>query len=190
MLLQGLNDDAAALQKIASVLRRIQPDAVHINLPSRPPAETWVRPSDEEGLMRATAMLGDIAGVVSPAKGRFDLAGHDNVIDAIIAIITRHPMHQEELECALAQWSLDQVDEGLVALEASGQAQVVERLGRRFWSAAPAHYPGEARSLTSAPGERHHYRGENHKDEAGGEKSCSNIGTELTSQSRRIALNK
>lgn len=140
--------------------------------------------------MRATAMLGDIARVVSPAKGRFDLAGHDNVIDAIIAIITRHPMHQEELECALAQWSLDQVDEGLVALEASGQAQVVERLGRRFWSAAPAHYPGEARSLTSAPGERHHYRGENHKDEAGGEKSCSNIGTELTSQSRRIALNK
>jgi len=171
MLVQGLNDTEAALQKIVTVLHRIQPDEVHINLPTRPPAETWVRPSDEEGLIRATAMFGDIARVIYPAKGRFDLTGHDNVIDAIIAIITRHPMHQEELECTLAQWSLDQVDEGLVALEASGQAQVVERFGKRFWSAAPAHYPDEVRSLTNAPGERRHYRAEKKMDKAGFEQS-------------------
>ena len=43
MLVQGLNDTEAALQDIAAVLHRIQPDEVHINLPTRPPAETWVR---------------------------------------------------------------------------------------------------------------------------------------------------
>ncbi len=44
MLVNGLNDSASALWDIAKVLDRIRPDAVHINLPIRPPAEPWVQP--------------------------------------------------------------------------------------------------------------------------------------------------
>ncbi|HID51458.1 MAG TPA: radical SAM protein [Anaerolineae bacterium] len=154
MLAQGLNDTEAALRDIAAVLQRVQPDQVHINLPTRPPAETWVRPSDEEGIMRARAILGDIAQVVHPAEGNFDLSGCETAVDAIIAIITRHPMRQEELERALAQWNPAQVNEALAELAASGQAQVVERLGARFWSAAPAHYPDETHSKAAKPGHR------------------------------------
>ena len=157
MLVQGLNDTEAALQEIAAVLRRVQPDEVHINLPTRPPAETWVRPSDAEGLLRARAILGDIAVVVHPAEGEFDLSGFDTAVDAIIAIITRHPMRQEELERTLTRWTPGHVRETLTDLAASGQAQVVERYGVRFWSAAPSHYPDEAHSLTAVPGQHHHY---------------------------------
>lgn len=153
MLVQGLNDTAIALQEIAEVLRRIEPDEVHINLPTRPPAESWVRQPEEEGLMRAMAVLGDIARVVHPAEGSFDLSGYDHVVDAIIGIITRHPMRQEELERTLAQWAPGQVAEALDRLAASGRAQVVERLGTQFWSAAPARYPDEAHSLAAAPGQ-------------------------------------
>jgi len=158
MLVQGLNDTEAALQDIAAVLRRIRPDEVHINLPTRPPAETWVRPSDEEGLMRARAILGDIATVVHPAEGSFDLSGCDTAVDAIISIITRHPMCQEELERTLSRFTPGRVQEALADLESSGQAQVVERYGTRFWSAAPSRYPDEARSLAAAPGQRRHRR--------------------------------
>ena len=156
MLVQGLNDTEVALQEIAAVLRYIRPDEVHINLPTRPPAETWVREPEEEGLMRAMAILGDIAKVVHPAEGSFDLSGYDNVVDAIIGIITRHPMRQEELERTLAQWSPGHVSEALGTLENSGKAQVVERLDKRFWSAAPSRYPDEVLSLAAAPG--HHQR--------------------------------
>lgn len=158
MLVQGLNDTEAALQDIAAVLRRIQPDEVHINLPTRPPVETWVRPSDEEGLMRARAILGDIATVVHPAEGSFDLSGCDAAVDAIIGIITRHPMRQEELERTLARWTQGHVHEALADLEAGGQAQVVERFGTRFWSAAPSRYPDEAHSQAVAPGQLRHRR--------------------------------
>jgi hypothetical protein len=72
-------------------------------------------------------------------------------VDAILGIITRHPMQQSELEQALAQWAPGRVDEVLASLEASGRAQIVQRMGRRFWSAAPAHYPDEEHSLRSAP---------------------------------------
>jgi wyosine [tRNA(Phe)-imidazoG37] synthetase (radical SAM superfamily) len=154
MLVRGLNDTEQALREIASVLRQIGPDEVHINLPTRPPAETWVQPPDEEGLMRATAILGDIARVVHPVEGTFDLSGGENLTDAIVGVITRHPMRQAELERALAQWAPGRVSQALAELEASGQAQVVERYGARFWSAAPARYPDESQSARIAPGHR------------------------------------
>lgn len=156
MLVQGLNDTEAALQEIAPLLRRIRPDEVHINLPTRPPAETWVRPPDEEGLLRARAILGDIARVVHSIDGTFDLSGFDTAVNAIIAIITRHPMRQEELEQALACWTPERLQGALAALKMSGKAQVVERYGARFWSAAPSCYPDEAHSLVVAPGQRRH----------------------------------
>ena len=158
MLVRGLNDTEQTLRDIAATLRQIQPDQVHINLPTRPPAETWVQPANEEGLIRARAILGNIATVVHPVEGSFDLSGYDSVVDAIIAIITRHPMREEELKHTLDLWSPDCVSEVLADLEASGRAQVVERYGARFWSAAPAHYPDRAHSLATAPGHGRHHR--------------------------------
>ena len=141
MLLRGLNDSRQALEEIAKILKMIKPEAIHINLPTRPPAEPWVRPADEEGLMRALSILGNIAEVVHPAQGGFDLSGYDNVIDVVVGIITRHPMRQDELERTLDRWAPIQVSEALEELEASGRVQMVERYGVRFWSAATAHYP-------------------------------------------------
>ena len=117
MLVRGLNDSEETLREIAAILKRIQSDEVHINLPTRPPAEIWVQPSDEEGLMRT------------------------QVVDAIVSIITRHPMNEAELHRALEKWTPGQVDKALQQLSTSGGAQVVERYGKRFWSASPARYP-------------------------------------------------
>lgn len=154
MLVQGLNDSTAALEKTANVLEEIQPDAVHINLPTRPPTETWVRPPDEEGLMRAISIFGNIAEVVHPAEGDFDLSGYDNAVDAIIGIITRHPMRQDELERALTRWSPKQICGALAYLEIGGRAQVAERLGVRFWSAVRSMYPDAEHSQRTNPGRR------------------------------------
>jgi wyosine [tRNA(Phe)-imidazoG37] synthetase (radical SAM superfamily) len=163
MLVQGLNDSEEALRDIAEVLYQIGPDEVHINVPTRPPAETWVRPPDEAGLMRALAILGDVAKVMHPAEGTFDLRGCDTVTEAVLGIITRHPMRQEELEQTLAQWAPEQISDVLAEFEADGRAQVVERFGSRFWSAAPARYPDETHSLASSPGRRHRHRASDEK---------------------------
>jgi wyosine [tRNA(Phe)-imidazoG37] synthetase (radical SAM superfamily) len=151
MLVRGLNDTPQALEDIAQILQRVKPDAVHINLPTRPPAETWVQPTDDEGLMRAISILGTTAEVVHPAEGSFDLSGYENVVDAIIGIVTRHPMRQDELERTLTRWSPGQVIEALADLNASGRAQIVERYGTRFWSAEPARYPDKAQSQRTNP---------------------------------------
>jgi wyosine [tRNA(Phe)-imidazoG37] synthetase (radical SAM superfamily) len=151
MLVRGLNDTEQALRDIASILRRVEPDEVHISLPTRPPAEIWVQPADDEGVLRALVILGEVAHVLHPAAGSFDVSGYENLADAVIGIITRHPMRQEELERTLDQAAPDQVDDILAELEQSGRAQVVERYGVRFWSAAPSHYPTEAQSTAIDP---------------------------------------
>lgn len=151
MLVRGLNDTEEALRAIADIFRRIGPEEIHISLPTRPPAETWVEPPDAEGLMRAQAILGSVAHVVHPAHGTFDLRGYDNITDAVVSIVTRHPMSEEDLLETLQRWSPDGVQAALAALEASGRAQVVERYGLRFWSAAPSHYPSETESRAVDP---------------------------------------
>ena len=140
MLLKGLNDTENALHDLAVLLSCIKPDKVHISLPIRPPAEDWVQPADEEGVMRAVAILGTRAHVLHPAMGTFDLSGAETVIDGILGIVTRHPMRQEELEITLARWNPNEIGRVLRELEASEQVRVVERYGVRFWCSADSRY--------------------------------------------------
>jgi len=143
MLIHGLNDTEAALRDIAAALRQIRPDQVHITQPTRPPVETWVQPPSQEGLLRARAILGEITKISHPSSGEFDLSGYDDVVDAILSIISRHPIREQTLIRTVARWFPDQAKDALQALEASGRAQVVERYGVRFWSASPSYYPVE-----------------------------------------------
>lgn len=140
MLVKDLNDTEIALVEIAEILNRVDPDEIHINLPNRPPAESWVVLPDQEGLMRALAILGRVATVVHPAEGSFDLSGYENIVDAIVGIITRHPMREDELRRALEDLGGEKVENALAQLTSSGRAQLIERHGMRFWSASPSHY--------------------------------------------------
>jgi wyosine [tRNA(Phe)-imidazoG37] synthetase (radical SAM superfamily) len=158
MLIQDLNDSDQALDDLAALLKRIQPDEIHINLPTRPPAETWVKPADESTLLKALVKFSDTARVIHPSDGTFELGCCDNIVEAVLQIITRHPMRQDQLEQALAQWAPDQVSEVLNDLQASGRAQVVERLGAHFWSAGQSRYPDDAQSEAAAPGRTAAYK--------------------------------
>ena len=140
MLVSGLNDSEKALHDLAAVLERIKPDQVHLSLPVRPPAESWVQPTDEEGLLRAQAILGDVAQVLSPAQGEFDLRGCGNVSEAILSIIARHPMREDDLLAALQRWPDEDVGQILQNLSANGLAQLVTRYGVRFWAASGTKY--------------------------------------------------
>jgi wyosine [tRNA(Phe)-imidazoG37] synthetase (radical SAM superfamily) len=151
MLIKGLNDTEPALRDLAAAFQKIKPEKIHLNLPTRPPVETWVSPPDQEGLMRATAILGDITHVVHPIEGVFDLSGYDNVIEAVIGIITRHPMREDILQRTLSDWAPGEVHNALSKLSTSGRAQLVERCGARFWSAAGSFYPDMKHSERSSP---------------------------------------
>jgi wyosine [tRNA(Phe)-imidazoG37] synthetase (radical SAM superfamily) len=151
MLIKDLNDSESALFDLARVLGEISPDKIHITLPTRPPAEVWVEPSDEEGLMRARAMLGEAAEVTHPAEGTFTLTRHDDVNGAILSIIKRHPMRKEDLERIFHLEGSWEITNTLAELQAEGLVQVVKRLGVSFWSASPSYFPDEVHSRKTKP---------------------------------------
>ncbi len=166
MLVQWLNDSEQALRDIADAVVRIQPDEVHIVLPTRPPVETWVQPADEGGLLRARAILGDIAHVLHPRSGSFDLSGNESLTEAVVGIITRHPMRESQLIETLQLWSPGDIAATMLELERSGMAQVVESLGIRYWSASPSIYPDvEQSELTDVRQAGKGFRGEKDEEE-------------------------
>jgi wyosine [tRNA(Phe)-imidazoG37] synthetase (radical SAM superfamily) len=141
MLIKDLNDSVETLTEIASHLREIQPDEVHILLPTRPPVEPWVKPADQEGIQRARDIFGSIARVVNTTDGVFELAENENLVDAVVDIITRHPMQETEIIQALKKHPQVDVKKALNFLEISGKAQIVNRFGVKYWSSSSGYYP-------------------------------------------------
>jgi wyosine [tRNA(Phe)-imidazoG37] synthetase (radical SAM superfamily) len=143
MLVNGVNDTTSALTAIAAAVERIDPDEVHITLPTRPPAEPWVEQPDEEGLVRATLILGSVARIVQPPETAVTPQVDGDIIDAVHTIVACHPLREVELVRILARWAPGRVFETLSNLADSGKTSVVERLGTRFWCAADADYAEE-----------------------------------------------
>ncbi len=138
MLVKGVNDTEQLLTGIAGALRQIRPDQVHLNVPIRPPAETWVEPPEDEGMIRAMAILGEVAPIVTPATGAFKLGEGKSAVEAVIDIIRRHPMQEAELVETLSHYVDDpaEVDRTLARLAASDQAQRRVYRGQAFWEYA------------------------------------------------------
>jgi wyosine [tRNA(Phe)-imidazoG37] synthetase (radical SAM superfamily) len=141
MLVDGLNDSPQALAELAAVLKPIHPEQVHINLPTRPPAETWVLPASRQAVLQARDILGEVARIIPPEAGYFNLGNPSDLKEAILNVITRHPMREDELLEALNNAAPGEAHMALESLATSGQAKVVKRYGIRFWSASSTRHP-------------------------------------------------
>ena len=146
MLMQGVNDGEEALTAIADALREIKPDCIHVNIPSRPPAETWVQPADEDGVLRAMAILGEITKVVHPIEGKYERGSANNILEAILTIIQRHPMREDEVKRTLARWEPEEPLRLFDQIAASEQIQIIERHGVRFYCSTDSFFPDKTNS--------------------------------------------
>jgi len=151
MLINSLNDSLEALQDLSDVIADINPDQVHLSQPTRPPAESWVSPPDEDGLLRAQAVLGRTAQTLHPAQGIFDFSQYESLIDAAADVISRHPMREDQLLRTLEKWAPENVKQTLKELEQSGRAQTIQRYGVRFWGGPGANFPEPVQSEKTRP---------------------------------------
>lgn len=65
MLVRGLNDAPAYLEKMKRIIDRLAPDRVQFNAPVRPPAEAWVRPVTATTLRAVRRIFGPGCDIVS-----------------------------------------------------------------------------------------------------------------------------
>ena len=136
MLLGGINDTDAALNDLADVLEEINPDMVHLVLPTRPAPEQEIRLPSNDRLEQAIAILSKVAVVINPLKGNMDLRNAPDMLEAIIAIVSRHPVQQRELHKAVADCfpgEAQKADDILSGLFVSGRFGLVEHNGESYW---------------------------------------------------------
>jgi wyosine [tRNA(Phe)-imidazoG37] synthetase (radical SAM superfamily) len=133
MLVRGINDGVDNIQALAAFLSELQPAIAYLGIPTRPPAEPWVRAPDAATLNRAYHILGDKLRHVEYLTGyegnAFACTG--NIATDLLAITAVHPMREEAVGALLARASSSW---GTVErLVQDGQLAATEYEGHRFY---------------------------------------------------------
>ncbi len=133
MLVAGLNDGPSHLEGLAALLAELGPRISYLAIPTRPPAEAWVHPPEEEGLNRAFQILRGrlprVEYLIGYEGSAFAFTG--DVEEDLLSITAVHPMREDAVRELLgkagADWS---VVERLIR---SGALREVEYGGRKFY---------------------------------------------------------
>ncbi|MBZ0268579.1 TrmO family methyltransferase [bacterium] len=144
MLVRGVNDREEVLAELRRALDRVMPDRIYLNVPIRPPAESWVRPPDAAGLVRAERILGNVIRIDEPERGDFGGVGEDPS-RALLAILRRHPMREEQVLETLRRLPESTLLSTLRDLEQTGRVQHIEHGNHTYFAVADARY-GTGRS--------------------------------------------
>jgi len=133
MLVAGINDDEASIERTARFIGALEPLRAYVAIPTRPPAEPWVRAPSVETARRA-------AEIFRSAELPTELLVEDDVAETfapapdpaagLLGIVAVHPMTEADARAYLARsggdWAVAQrlLDEGRL---------VVVRHGRRTY---------------------------------------------------------
>jgi wyosine [tRNA(Phe)-imidazoG37] synthetase (radical SAM superfamily) len=133
MLVENTNDSANSLRKIADFLNHLQPVKAYLAVPTRPPAEKWVRPPDENVLNQAFQILNEkpfkVEYLIGYEGNAFAFTG--NVKEDLLSITAVHPMRQDAVNEFLMQAGADW--EIVQKLLDQSQLTEVEYKGRKFY---------------------------------------------------------
>jgi len=109
---------------------------VHLVLPTRPATEEQVAVPDRDSVERAFEVLSSVATVMHPVKGRMALEGAEDMLAAVSAIVSRHPLQERELlDALLSRFSGDRcaASGALAELYASGRFDRYTQAGEVYW---------------------------------------------------------
>ena len=124
MLVKNVNDNPDHVGQIAKFLPHLRPARAYLSVPTRPPAELWVRSPDEETINQAYQILSQEVDRVETLLGyegnAFAFTG--NVQEDLLSITAVHPMREEAVSKLLSRAGSD----WLVVRELIAQDQLVE----------------------------------------------------------------
>jgi len=95
MLVNDINTSMAELLPMKEGIENISPDRIYVMLPTRPPAEKWVKPPDPAKLLLAQKLFSGSIPISGLEYGDFGVKDFEDVKEAIIEIGSRHPLRKE-----------------------------------------------------------------------------------------------
>jgi wyosine [tRNA(Phe)-imidazoG37] synthetase (radical SAM superfamily) len=100
MLIDGVNDDPDHIHRLASLVSRVYPDKAYLAIPTRPPANKDVLPSNEtrinESFQIFSEKLPEVEYLIGFEGNAFAFTG--NVEEDILSITAVHPMREDSVK--------------------------------------------------------------------------------------------
>jgi wyosine [tRNA(Phe)-imidazoG37] synthetase (radical SAM superfamily) len=99
MIIDGVNDSAEDLLILAGLIKKINPGKVYLSIPTRPPAEKWVKPPDMEKLNSAWQIFTRMnikTELLTGFEGS-DTGFTGNIYEDILNITAVHPLREDSL---------------------------------------------------------------------------------------------
>jgi wyosine [tRNA(Phe)-imidazoG37] synthetase (radical SAM superfamily) len=117
MFIEGLNDEMNDVSRLAELIQEINPSKAYLSVPTRPPAEKWVKPPDPEKLSiiwQHFNSLGINTEYLTGFEGT-NTGWTGNIYDDILNITAVHPLREDTLNNLLMRNNADhQVIESLI----------------------------------------------------------------------------
>lgn len=133
MLVKGINDVEDEIKKIAEFLKNINPNTCYISIPTRPPAEKWVKVPDTEDINIAFQIFkkNGLNVEILTGIGGYSFGFTGDVEKDILSTTSVHPMTEQQIKKLLEKsgekWD---VVENLLR---DGHLKEVEFDGRRYF---------------------------------------------------------
>lgn len=140
MLVRGINDSPRHMEEIAVFLAQLAPERAYLAIPTRPPAEEWVRVPAEKVLNHAYQILNEKVEQVEYLIGYEGnaFASTGDVAQDLLSITSVHPMREDAMRAFLARAESNWVvidrlleEDQLVETRYRGHRFFLRRLGRR-----------------------------------------------------------
>ena len=133
MLVKDLNDNEEELKKIQAILDKISPNRVYVNVPIRPPAESWVKIPDKEGIEMAKRILKNAIFINIEEHGSFEGREFKSPEEAILFLTRRHPMRLDQILESIKGFNKDELLESLHKLVKEGRLKRINYRDKEFY---------------------------------------------------------
>lgn len=140
MLIRSINDDHEHIAQIAGFLEKLNPSIAYLSIPTRPPAERWVKPPDKNLITFAQKVFSDKLKAVE-CLTEFEGTKYsytDNAEESLLSILAVQPLRvdavAEFLDNANVHWSFIHklIAEGkIMEMEFEGQKYYIKKIPGR-----------------------------------------------------------
>jgi wyosine [tRNA(Phe)-imidazoG37] synthetase (radical SAM superfamily) len=149
MLVAGVNDDDMGLRGTAAFISALEPFHAYVTIPTRPPAEPWVRAPSAQVVAHAVDMYRRFELPTSPLVEDIEdeevsFATAEDPVQGLLGILAVHPMSEAAVDDYLARSGADR--SVARALLESGRIVTVPYRGRSYLRAALPHADRHPRS--------------------------------------------
>jgi len=97
MLVKDLNDSEENIQQLHDVLQRLHCERIYVNVPIRPPAESWVKIPEKETVLWICQTLGATNIAFYESTVGFTIQNESQIQEEILKITSRHPLREDQI---------------------------------------------------------------------------------------------